>query len=169
MVLPCWPGAMLGLIWLTGVTWLFSGSQQCLLATNIFPAVITAQQVWAGGGRNIIHWLGGMSGQDQWERQITNGLKYWGRVSARAMSRAGPARLRGSPGWSVWLQNTSRELFAYFANCEIRPMKQSLPTSLIKIGHGLPCIISARSQLSQPPNWLERRQDWLKGDSNYYS
>ena len=61
-------------------------------------------------------------------------------------------RLRGSPGWTVWLQNTSRELFAYFANCEIQPMKQSLPTSLIKIGHGLPCIISARSLLSQPPN-----------------
>ena len=42
MVLPCWPGAMLGLIWLTGVTWLFSASDESL-ATNIFPVVITGR------------------------------------------------------------------------------------------------------------------------------
>ena len=58
MELPCWRGAMLGLIWLTGVTWLFSGSQQCLLATNISPAVITAQPVW-GWGRKKYHSLTG--------------------------------------------------------------------------------------------------------------
>ena len=46
-------------------------------------------------------------------------------------------------------QNTTQQLFAYFGNCEIQPMKPSLPSSLIKIGHGLPCIISARSEASQ--------------------
>ena len=155
MVLPWWRGAMLGLIWLTGVTWLFSGSQECL-ATNIFPAVITAAR--AGRERKIIHWLGGMSGQGQPQWQITNWLKCSGRVS-----RAGPGWLKGSPGWSVWLQNTREELFAYCGNCEIQPMKQSLPTSLIKIGHGLPCIISARSEASRPANRQETGLAGLTG------
>ena len=67
MVLPRWRGALVvGLTWLTGVTWLFSGSEECL-ATNISPAVITADSL-SPPGRNIIHWLG-REGRDGWAGQ----------------------------------------------------------------------------------------------------
>ena len=146
-------GAMVGLTWSTGVTWLFSGSEESL-ATNIFPVVITGELVISVVKYfqmlRIIHCLGGRAGLslssdgDKLTRMLFEATQDLSRAALHHSQ--GLQVVAGSGGssrhWRMW-----GKIFAYLGKVW-NPSYQARRAQLTdKILHGLPSSSFARSPI----------------------
>ena len=104
------------------------------------------------GGRNIIHCLAG-----RWE--VWAGAAPVTDYKLTEIFRPTVACWWWWWWWWWWCvaRIPGRNYLHILATVKSSLASTHLPTSLIKIGHGLPCSISARSQPAPPAN----RQDWL--------
>ena len=102
------------------------------------------------GGRNIIHCLAG-----RWE--VWAGAAPVTDYKLTEIFRPTVACWWWWWWWWCVARIPGRNYLHILATVKSSLASTHLPTSLIKIGHGLPCSISARSQPAPPAN----RQDWL--------
>ena len=143
----CWPGPMLGLTWSTGVTWLYSGSDESL--GNIFPVVITAEVVISVVKYFQMVRNHSLSGRVGWALSDRYKLTEMCWRATQDLSRASPPStspigwlqtLPSPPHSHHWMHlrhypagwRMAGKLFAYVGKCEIHPIKLSLLNSLIR-------------------------------------